>query len=270
MTTTSPNPPRPNPPRRGRPAPLAAVVTRVEQPSPRIRRVVLGGGDLGQFSWPGPASHLKLILPLPGQSAPDLPAPDAEGLVSYDRTRVIMRTYTPRSFDAEAGELTIDVFVHGEGPASAWAERVQPGEGVAVSRPRARYDAEATAPWLVLAGDESAVPAIGTILDSGPLPASTTVVIESDGDDGLGLPAGTTPTFVRRAESPMAALAEALADGVLPAGEGRVWVAGEATGIRRIRRHLLSERGLPAAAVVTRGYWRQGEADHPDHDFGED
>jgi NADPH-dependent ferric siderophore reductase len=245
-------------------------VRRVEQPSPRIRRVVLGGGDLARFTWPGPASHLKLVLPLPGQTSPDLPTPDADGLVAFDRSRVIMRTYTPRAWDAQAGELTIDVFVHGEGPASAWAERAQPGDGVAVSRPRARYDAEETAPWLVLAGDESAVPAIGTILEGGSLPASTAVVIESDGDDDLGLPGGTTPTFIRRTESPLAALAGALADGALPGGEGRVWVAGEARGIRRIRAHLLSERGLPASSVVTRGYWRQGEADHPDHDFGDD
>lgn len=272
---TSPNAPSPTPssptPRRGRPAPLRAVVSRVEQPSPRIRRVVLGGGDLAQFSWPGPASHLKLVLPLPGQDSLDLPAPDADGLVSYDRTRVIMRTYTPRTWDAEAGELTIDVFVHGEGPASAWAETAEVGSEVAVSRPRARYDAEATAPWLVLAGDESAVPAIGTILESGSLPAAVTVVIESDGDDDrLGLPGETAPTFVRRTDIPLAALAEALADGAVPEGEGRVWVAGEARGIRRIRSHLLSERGFAASSVVTRGYWRLGEADHPDHDFGED
>ena len=258
-----------NPPRRGRPAPLRAVVRRLERPSPWIRRVVLGGGDLGQFSWPGPASHLKLVLPLPGQTAPDLPAPDADGLVAYDRNRVIMRTYTPRAWDGDAGELTIDVFIHGEGPASAWAEQTQPGHEVAVSRPRARYDADATAPWLVLAGDESAVPAIGTILEGGSLPDSTTVVIESDRDDDLGLPPGTAPTFVRRNGTPMAALAEALADGVLPEGEGLVWVAGEARGIRGIRAHLLSTRGLPPTSVVTRGYWRQGEADHPDHDFGE-
>lgn len=269
-STTSPGTP-PTPPRRGRPAPLAAVVRRVEAPSPRMRRVVLGDGDLAQFTWPGAASHLKLILPLPGQSAPELPVPDPDGLVVYERGKTIMRTYTPRSWDAETGELTIDVFIHGEGPASTWAEAVEPGHRVGISRPRARYDADATAPWLVLAGDESAVPAIGTILESSPLPAATTVVVESDGDDGgLGLPEETAPLFVRRGETPMTALAEALADGALPAGEGRVWVAGEARGVRRIRAHLVGERGLPATSLVTRGYWRQGEADHPDHDYGED
>jgi NADPH-dependent ferric siderophore reductase len=40
--------------------------------------------------------------------------------------------------------------------------------------------------------------------------------------------------------------------------------------MRRIRRHLLQERALPRAHVVTRGYWRLGETDHPDRDYGED
>ncbi len=263
MPTTPPAAPR------GRPAPLRAEVRRVELRSPRIRRVVLGGGELDQFFWPGPASHLKLILPLPGESEPSLPTPGPDGLVAYDRSKIIMRTYTPRAWDSQAKELTIDIFVHSEGPASLWAAGAQPGDVVAVSRPRARYDADPEAPWLVLAGDETAVPAIGTILESLPSAIPTAVVIESDGDDDdLGLPAGTETTFVRRSDTPGYALLAAVTDAVTGA-DGKVWVAGEARDIRRIRAQLLHELRLPAASVVTRGYWRQGEADHPDHDFGE-
>ena len=35
-------------------------------------------------------------------------------------------------------------------------------------------------------------------------------------------------------------------------------------------RDVESERGLPLARLVTRGYWRAGEQNHPDHDYGED
>ncbi|MCP2323978.1 NADPH-dependent ferric siderophore reductase [Hamadaea flava] len=49
-----------------------------------------------------------------------------------------------------------------------------------------------------------------------------------------------------------------------------VWVACEGAAVRRIRRYLLDERGLPPAQVTTRGYWQAGQANHPDHDFGED
>jgi len=56
----------------------------------------------------------------------------------------------------------------------------------------------------------------------------------------------------------------------LPSGSGRFYVACEADAMRRIRRHLLNERGLPRDQLVTRGYWRLGESDHPDRDYGED
>jgi NADPH-dependent ferric siderophore reductase len=47
-------------------------------------------------------------------------------------------------------------------------------------------------------------------------------------------------------------------------------VACEAAAMRGIRRYLIAERHLPAASLVTRGYWRAGEQNHPDHDYGED
>jgi hypothetical protein len=48
-------------------------------------------------------------------------------------------------------------------------------------------------------------------------------------------------------------------------------VAGcEALAVRDIRACLLGPAGLSRDRVVTRGYWRAGEANHPDHDFGQD
>ena len=40
--------------------------------------------------------------------------------------------------------------------------------------------------------------------------------------------------------------------------------------MRDIRRYFTRERGIPVAQLVTRGYWRTGEQNHPDHDYGED
>jgi NADPH-dependent ferric siderophore reductase len=47
-------------------------------------------------------------------------------------------------------------------------------------------------------------------------------------------------------------------------------VACEAAAMRGIRKHFLAGRRLPAGSLVTRGYWRLGEANHPDHDYGDD
>jgi NADPH-dependent ferric siderophore reductase len=56
----------------------------------------------------------------------------------------------------------------------------------------------------------------------------------------------------------------------LPAGSGRVYVGCEAAAMRRIRTHLLQDRGLDPATIVTRGYWKLGAVDYTDHDYGTD
>ena len=38
----------------------------------------------------------------------------------------------------------------------------------------------------------------------------------------------------------------------------RVWAAGEAAAMQRLRRHLFDERGLSRSQVVVRGYWKHG------------
>ena len=40
--------------------------------------------------------------------------------------------------------------------------------------------------------------------------------------------------------------------------------------MREIKRNLLNERNLPREAVHTHGYWQYGEANHPDHDLGQE
>jgi NADPH-dependent ferric siderophore reductase len=124
---------------------------------------------------------------------------------------------------------------------------------------------------VVLAGDETATPAIGTLVEScAGLGVRPTVVIESAGDDSnLGLPDEADPHFViADPEVPGRALLEALTRTV-PSGDGQVWVAGEARGVRAVRSWLQGERGLSPTATVTRGYWKAGAVDHPDHDYGE-
>jgi NADPH-dependent ferric siderophore reductase len=40
----------------------------------------------------------------------------------------------------------------------------------------------------------------------------------------------------------------------------RVWVAGEAAALQRLRRHLFEDRGLPRAHAWVRGYWKHGRS----------
>ena len=40
----------------------------------------------------------------------------------------------------------------------------------------------------------------------------------------------------------------------------RVWAAGEAASVQRIRTLLFSDRGVPRADAHVRGYWKHGRA----------
>jgi NADPH-dependent ferric siderophore reductase len=254
--------------RRNRPAPLEVEVLRVDQRGGNFVRVSLGGDSLSTFSWPGPASHLKIFPPV----EEDLRSRAMqEGMA---RTRFLSRTYTPRAFDPERRVLAIDFLLHGDGPAASWAAQVRPGDRAQVSTPRALYRVDPDAAWLLLAGDDSAIPAIGSIVDAG-LGVPTSVFVETTSRDAdrpelPEHPLVTLKWIESDPERPSAELQDAIRNWSAPDGLGALWVACEAQAVRAIRRDLVDERGFQRENVVTRGYWRKGEANHPDHDFGED
>ena len=268
------------PPRR-RPRPYAATVAEVTAVTPYLTRVILGGDDLASFRWPGPASHLKLFLPEPGQRDVEIPPADAEGfMISVPgRPRPTTRTFTPRRWDEARNQLELEFVLHGHGPASQWALQAKPGDLVAVSQPRRTYEPLPDTRWLLVAGDESALPAIETLLEAISPDVKAEILIElEDTDHQVTLPdrANTITRWLTRSPGSMpgGALIEAIQawtpDAENAEGPGQVWAACEALAVRDIRAYLLGPLGFPRDRVLTRGYWRAGEANHPDHDYGED
>jgi NADPH-dependent ferric siderophore reductase len=245
-----------------------ATVKHVERLTPHIIRITFSSEELGAFKWNGPAAHIKLMFPNPGEREVALPSPDGP--------RPIMRTYTPRRFDADARELDVEFYVHGDGPASAWAAQATEGQSLIVAGPGRSYAIDNESPWYLLAGDESSIPAIATILEELPPSTEAHVFIEvadpAEERPLITLAAATT-MWLKRGDDPRAAGTELEATIKrigLPTGPGRIYVACESGAMRRIRAHLLNERGVDRARLVTRGYWKLGETDHPDHDYGED
>jgi len=247
----------------------------VSRIAPRLVSVWVGGDALEGFATAAPTSHLKVFLPADGQTAPILPEYTPDGVVrAGDGPQPAVRTYTPRRFDEASGTLEIQFVLHGAGPASEWAERASAGDQLAVAGPGGRFSMDPAAERWWIAGDESAIPAVGTLLEALPESAAAEVHLEVAGPDDeieLASPAKTTITWHHRrtpdawgTELDEAARGAAIADGT------RVWVACEAAAMRGIRRYLLGERRLPASFLVTRGYWRLGAANHPDHDYGDD
>jgi NADPH-dependent ferric siderophore reductase len=270
-------------PRRRKP-PRRVTVTAVSMIAPRLVSVLVTGDELDGFTNAAPTSHLKLFLPPAGSSELLLPEQGPDGPVwNHDESlRPVIRTYTPRRYDPATKTLEIQVVLHGEGPASEWAQRVAVGDQVAVGGPGGRFVLDEAASHWWLAADESALPALGTLLDVLPETASAEVHVEvEDSDDVIKLPsaAAVNATWHYRYGSGdfSAALATAAREASFGGSFGgsfgsgtKIWVACESGVMRDIRRHLTRDRGIPVSQLVTRGYWRRGETNHPDHDYGED
>lgn len=227
-----------------------------------MMRVVLTGGELGGFESPDPAASVRLLVPSMGTS--ELVMPDWSGneFLLPDGERPIIRTFTPRRFDPVATELDLDIVLHEQGAVSAWAMAAKPGDPVAVTGPGRGYKIDPTAPAFFLAGDETAIPAIGQLLEEIDDVVPVHVVIEiAHPDARVDLPGHSRAAvqWVERtpADAPGSGLVPAVTEATIEPGT-KVWVAGEAGSLVPIRKHLSDELGLPRADVTVRGYWKHG------------
>jgi NADPH-dependent ferric siderophore reductase len=240
------------------------TVSRVEAISPRLQRITLTGGELEGFAVDLPAASVRVLLPPPGSAQLVMPAWNGNEFLLPDGARPAIRTFTPRRVDPDALELDIDVVLHGSGAASEWAGTASAGAPAAVSGPGRGYAIDAAAPAFVLAGDESAIPALSQLLEV--LPAATPVqvfveIAAAEARIDLGPHARAVIEWRELADGAPAGdgMFAALRDAeIVP--DARVWVAGEAAGVQRIRKHLFEVRGLTRTQATVRGYWKHGRA----------
>ena len=219
--------------------------------------------------------------------------------------RAIMRTYTVREQRRELGELDVDFAVHavgmglkgtglngvghgmghgmgpadtgstGRGPAGDWALRALAGDrltalGPVVAdnggvdfRPPQRIETD----WILLAGDESALPAIAGILDwLGPDQTVLAWIEIGHSDDVQDLPTWADAQINWIVRGGPVTLTQAVRAAELPAGRRPyAWIAGEAAEVRELRRHLVGAepdgRGFDRRRVTFTGYWRRGASE---------
>jgi NADPH-dependent ferric siderophore reductase len=246
------------------------AVRRVERVSPRMVRVTLAAPDLAGLTVEQPAASVRVLLPSPGATQLVVPTWNGNEFRLPDGRRPTIRTFTPWRADPDALELDVGIVVHGGGVASDWAMSAEPGAGAAVSGPGRGYTVDHDAPAYLVAGDETAIPAITQVLEALPDETSVQVRIEvGHADARIELPAhpGAAVEWLDLAPgaAPGEALATAVRDADLAPGT-RVWAAGEAAAVQRIRRHLFDDRGVPRAHTSVRGYWKHGRAGDEDDD----
>ncbi len=306
--------------------PFRAELVRIVELGPSFRRLTFTGPDFERFGTAGLDQRVKVMLPFADGGYGGVDWVDEEMLEAGtwyqfwrdlpEERRNPFRTYTvralrPATADAPV-ELDVDFVVHSgadghspEGPASAWLARAAVGDEIVIVGPDdLSIDYRLGLDWhpgeaidYLLAGDETAAPAIASILESLPAGTRAQAFIEvphaadryeietaadatitwlaRDRDDDARLPEAVrawVETHRDRIAPALADSAQELADIDVdvemlwdsPAdvsGRFYAWLAGESACIKLLRRLLVSEIGVDRHRVAFMGYWRLGKAE---------
>lgn len=236
------------------------TVHSIQRLTPHMIRIVFRG-DFSGFQSLGFDDHVKLFFPDPVTGVLTLPV--INGIAPIDAPKPIGRDYTPRAFDSEAGELTIDFAVHMAGPATAWALSARVSDTLHIGGPRGSTLIPAAFEGYVLIGDDTALPAIGRRLAELPLGTPVFAVVEVDGpDDQIAFATLADLTLIwvhRQAKHGPRTLNDAIRGLFLPQNDVHTWVACEASQAKLIREQLIDDHGINPAWLKASGYWRQGE-----------
>lgn len=230
-------------------------------------RVVLGGPGLDDFE-PSPHTDQYVNALFVPDGAPYAAPFDMEqARASAPEHRPRGRRYTIRWWEPTTRRLAIDFVVHGDdGFAGRWANHAQPGDVLQIVGPAGGYAPDLSAPWHLMVGDESALPAIAASLEAlQPDSVAFVIGIVDDAECQIPLdsPAEVRVTWVHRdggAGTPDDVVAAVRAIEA-PAGTPDVFVHGEAAEIRAVRRFLLAEWGVPRDGASISPYWRRGDTD---------
>jgi NADPH-dependent ferric siderophore reductase len=238
-------------------------VLRVVDLTPRMRRITLGGQELAGFISLGTDDHVKLLFPQNAEQAAALETM-VLGAGKDNGPMPEMRDYTPRRYDLEKLELDIDFVLHGDRPASTWAEQARPGQFLHIGGPRGSMIVPDIFDSYLLIGDETALPAIARRLESLAANRKALVVIEVENgaeQQVLESAAQVNVIWVLR-EGGKDNLLTTVRQLQVPKGNLYAWVATETKVSRQIRRVLLDEHGLNEQFVKAVGYWRaEGSAE---------
>ncbi len=289
-----------------------ARVRAITDLTPSFRRFTFASPELADFGDPGFDQRIKIVFPARDADLDTMPTGD-EWWPQWREmpmdSRPTFRTYTTRFVRPEACEVDVDMVVHDVlGPASAWIVEAQVGDEILIYGP-GRETAQnlgidfvppARTGHILLAGDETAAPALAVILEQLPREARGTVVLEVPLDADMpylpshpGFEARLASREHRTRHEHLVGAVSEVADRLVPDGRGAEveeididhdilwevprtakggaalksaplysWLAGEAGAITSLRRHLVSELGVDRRAVAFMGYWRLGRAEN--------
>ena len=223
------------------------TVLKIDHPFPTIARLTVRIHTEDPAAWSVPNVAVRLEVA------------EVEG------HRPISRIYTIRRFDPETCEAEIDFVLHeGDSPAMLWLRAARPGTTALMIGPRPHFSpAFEAGKRIAILADETAIPAVLSILDAWPEGEPAEAWIETADRaafDELPRPRGVTLHHLPRAAQAPAGTTGALAAAARAAitdGNWTVWAAGERRDMREIRA-VCAEHGIGREGQQIMGYWKLG------------
>ncbi|MFC8680070.1 siderophore-interacting protein [Microbacterium ureisolvens] len=224
-------------------------------------RVRLQGPELAGFTSLGADDHIRIFFP------------DGDPQTVEELRAAPSREYTPLAWGEDW--LDLEFAIHGDptagtaGVAAAWAATAPLGGLAGVGGPRGskvltgRPDA-----WL-LAGDETAVPAMrrfARAMDPAAVGRILVEVTDAAHELAIDAPAGVVVEQVHRGDaaagSALATRLDALDAQDRPDGSVFAFVAAEQSIVKPGRALLLDRWSLDADQIIVKGYWKRGETEY--------
>lgn len=245
----------------------AMRVIEARQVTPRMRRLRLAGDDLARFAHGG--LHMRLLLPARPGERPVWPVTGPDGRQAWpEGDRPVARVYTIRRIDVAAGEVEVDFVLH-EGddmPGAFFAQNARAGDAVGMTGPGGADTPKAD--WILLAGDETALPAIARGLEEMPAGQRVRALVEIADDEErqtLRTKADLELTWLSRGGRPAGSttlLQDAVAATGIPEDGRSVFVSAgcEHGAFRAIRKYWRGACGLSRDRHLAVAYWRMGKA----------
>ena len=227
-------------------------VAKIEDLSPHMRRIIVTGADLDGFPIEQEGAHVKAIFPRPGEVKPKL------GL--YPGAKKWMRSYTIRSFDPHAKELTLDFAVNDHtGLATDWAANAKIGDLLGIAGPGPAKYPSYQADWHLIIADLTALPAAAAALEKLPEEAKGTAIIQvptQDDIQALKAPSGITFEWVIGPYQTKNLLLEKVKNVSWMEGQPVIFIAAESKHMQEIKHFVKTQPGYQTQQAYASGYWK--------------
>jgi NADPH-dependent ferric siderophore reductase len=227
--------------------------------TPNMLRLTLSGVSLEDFPAGAVGGYMKVLVP---KTEVDVSALEIDAV---DLGAFVKRSYTIRSVDSAQRSLVLDFVAHADaGPATAWVQAARPGDHALLGGPGPVKMLDPTADSVFLAGDMTALPAIGANLERLPPHMRGSAVIEvlsEEDKQPLEAPAGVAVHWVVTADVRSSRLVDEVRQKAWGDGRVSVWAASEFASMKGMRAYFQGERGVKKDDMYISSYWKLGSTD---------